>query len=282
MPTMMGSLLFGSGGIPNSSPQNTTTSGVARVAELGLGCMEVEFVQGVRMAPGNAREVGMIAAGHRVALSAHGPYYINLNAREPEKVEASRQRILQTARVTKLFGGRSAVFHAAFMLNDVPDKVFKTVRRELSDLAATLKAEGNDVVLRPEVTGKPSQFGTVEELIELSAEIDGVLPCIDFAHLHARTGRFNTYEEFVAVLKQVERGLGRKTLDNMHFHISGIEYSKRGEIRHLNLDDPKSDLNYVDLMRAFKELGVKGLVICESPSLEDDAALLQKTYGSLK
>lgn len=282
MPIMMNNLLFGPGGIPNSSPQSTTTAGVTRVAELGLGCMEVEFVQGVRMTPGGAREVGIIAAGHRVALSAHGPYYINLNAREPEKVEASRQRILQTARVTKLFGGRSAVFHAAFMFNDAPDRVFKTVKRELSDLAAILKAEGNDVVLRPEVTGKLSQFGTVEELVKLSAEIDGVLPCIDFAHWHARTGKFNSYEEFGAVLKQVERALGKKVLGNMHFHISGIEYGKHGEIRHLNLKDPKSDLKYLDLMRALRDYEVKGLVICESLNLEEDAALLQETYNSLK
>ncbi|MCX8125569.1 MAG: TIM barrel protein [Dehalococcoidia bacterium] len=274
-------LLFGPGGVPNSSPQKTTTAGVARVAELGLGCMEVEFVQGVRMTPGGAREVGMVAVSAKVALSAHGPYYINLNAREPEKVEASRQRILQTARVARMFGGRSAVFHAAFMFNDSPDRVFRTVKRELSDLSAILRSEGNDVILRPEVTGKPSQFGTVEELIELAAEIEGVLPGIDFAHLHARTGKCNTYREFVAVLRQVESGLGRQALDNMHLHVSGIEYGRSGEIRHLNLKDPRCDMNYVDLVRAFRDLSVKGLVICESPNLEDDAALLQETYDSL-
>jgi deoxyribonuclease-4 len=282
MPTMIRNLLFGPGGIPVSSPQDTTTSGIARVAELGLSCMEVEFVQGVRMGPVSAEEVRMAAATNEIALSAHGPYYINLNAREPEKVEASRQRILQTARVTRWFGGRSAVFHAAFMFNDPPEKVFRTVKCELKDLAAVLKSEGNDVVLRPEVTGKPSQFGTVEELVELAAEIEGVLPCIDFAHWHARTGKFNTYKEFVAVLRQVERALGKEALDNMHFHVSGIEYGRHGEIRHLNLQDPKSDLNYVELMRAFKEVGVNGLVVCESPNLEDDAALLQRTYESLK
>lgn len=281
MVVMTTGLVFGPGGVPNSSPQQTTVAGVTRVAQLGLGCMEVEFVQGVRMTADSAREVGVVAVGAGVVLSAHGPYYINLNAREPDKVEASRQRILQTARIARIFGGHSAVFHAAFMLNDPPEKVFRTVKRELSDLAATLKGEGNDVTLRPEVTGKVSQFGTVEELIELSTEIAGVLPCIDFAHLHARTGRFNTYDEFVAVLKQVESGLGKKAMGNMHFHVSGIEYGRHGEIRHLNLNDPNNDLNYVDLLRAFKDTGVKGLVVCESPNLEEDAALLQETYRAL-
>jgi deoxyribonuclease-4 len=37
----------------------------------------------------------------------------------------------------------------------------------------------------------------------------------------------------------------------------------------------------VELLRALKELEVKGLVICESPDREGDAQLLQETYNSL-
>jgi len=65
----------------------------------------------------------------------------------------------------------------------------------------------------------------------------------------------------------------------MHIHLSGIKYSQHGELGHLNLRE--SDLRYVELLKALKELEVKGLVICESPNLEDDALLLQKTYNSL-
>jgi deoxyribonuclease-4 len=276
----MGKMLFGTGGIPRTTRVPGTAGGIRRINELGLGCMEVEFVQGVRMGEASARTVGETAKEEKIALSAHGPYYINLNAREPEKVEASRQRILQTARVTQLFGGRSAVFHAAFILNDAPEVVYQRVRKELSDIAAILRAEGNTVVLRPEVTGKASQFGTVDELIRLGSDVNGVLPCLDFSHLHARTGRYNTYDEFVSVLQQIETGLGRQALHNMHVHVSGIEYGRHGEIRHLDLQSEKSDFNYRELMRALKDTGAEGLVICESPlkMLEQNARLLQQTY----
>jgi deoxyribonuclease-4 len=117
-------------------------------------------------------------------------------------------------------------------------------------------------------------------LIKLGSDVDGVLPCLDFSHLHARTGRYNTYDEFVSVLQQIETGLGRQALHNMHIHVSGIEYGRHGEIRHLDLQSEKSDFNYRELMRALKDTGAEGLVVCESPPgvLEENARLLQQTY----
>ena len=104
----------------------------------------------------------------------------------------------------------------------------------------------------------------------------GVAPCIDFAHLHARTGKINSYDEFMDVLDQVEDKLGKEGLESMHIHISGIEYGNRGEKRHLNLED--SDFHYIELIRALKIRQAKGIVICESPNLEEDALLLKQTY----
>lgn len=272
-------LLFGTGGSPHSSTSPSTESGIERVAELGLSCMEVEFVRGVRMNARTARAVAEVAGKRGVKLTAHAPYFINLNAHEEEKVAASRERIIHTARIASLLGAEGIVFHAAFYLNDPPSEVYARVKEILEETVRVLRAEGNRVWLRPEVSGKGSQFGTVEEVLNLSAEIEGVAPCIDFAHWHARTGRFNSYEEFLALLKQVEGRLGRQALDHMHIHLSGIKYSKQGELRHLNLKE--SDLRYVELLKALKELEVTGLVICESPDLEGDALLLQETYNSL-
>jgi len=277
--SMSEKLLFGTAGAPVSSKSPTTEGGIERVGELGLGCMEVQFVRGVKMNEKMARVVGEVAKERGVKLTAHAPYAINLNSHEKDKVIASRERLIQTARIASLFGAEGIVFHAAFYLDDPPSAVYATVKRSLEETVRLLRAEGNRVLLRPETTGKASQFGTPEEILSLSAEIDGVAPCIDFAHWHARTGRLNSYEEFVALLKQVEEILGRQALDDMHIHISGIEYGRKGEIKHLNLKE--SDFRYVEFLRAVKELEVKGLIICESPDREGDALLLQETYSSL-
>ncbi|MBM4446713.1 MAG: TIM barrel protein [Chloroflexi bacterium] len=272
----MEKLFFGPAGVPHSSRVKSTAGGIERITELGLGCMELEFVQGVKMNRDTALTVAEIASRKKVALTAHGPYFINLNAREPEKIKASQERVLQTARIAALCGATSIVFHAAFYLSDPPSQVYEQVKKQLQQLTRQLRAEGNRVWIRPEVTGKASQFGTLEETIDLSAEVEGVAPCIDFAHWHARTGKFNSYDEFAFALKQVEAKLGRQALDNMHIHVSGIAYGKSGETKHLELKE--SDFNYVEFIHALSDYNVKGLVINESPNLEEDALLLQQTY----
>jgi len=276
---MNNKLLFGTGGTPHSSRSESTADGIERIAELGLGCMEVEFVYGANMTQTMARKVGETARNLDVKLSAHGPYYINLNAHEEEKLIASRKRLMQTARIASTIGARSVIFHPAFYLKDPPDEVYDRVKKELEDIVSAMRGEGISVTLRTETTGKASQFGSLDEVLRLSAEIDGVAPCIDFAHLHAREGKSNSYAEFKAILKQINDKLGRGALNDMHIHLSGIKYSAKGELSHLDLKD--SDMNYVELLKAWKEFDIKGLVICESPSLEADALIMQKDYESL-
>jgi len=276
----MTGLIFGTGGVPHSSKTNSTIDGIRRVAELGLGCMELEFVQGVRMGEAGASVVAEIAASEGVKLSAHAPYFINLNAHEPEKIRASQGRILQTARIASICRAESIVLHTAFYLGDPPEETYSNVKRHLAEVVYQLKQETNRVWIRPEIMGKPSQFGTIEEICNLSIELEGIAPCIDFAHWHARTGAFNSYPEFASILQEVEERLGRAALDNMHIHASGIAYGKKGETKHLNLK--KSDFQYAELLQVLKDYDAKGMVICESPNLEEDALLLQETYNLLK
>jgi deoxyribonuclease-4 len=241
--------------------------------------MELAFVRRVAMREKTASKVRQAAEEHGVRLSVHAPYYVNLNSPEADKVRASRQRILQAARVGWLCGARSIVFHPAFYHGDSPEIVYERVRGHLVELTGELRAEDNGAILRPETTGKASQFGTLAELLMLSKEVEGVAPCVDFAHLHARTGGDNSYEEFTALLELIEGELGRAGLEEMHIHISGIDYGSGGERRHLNLVD--ADLRYVELLQALRDFEVGGLVICESPSLEEDALLMQRTYRGL-
>jgi len=275
----MAGLVFGTGGTPHSARTASTIDGIKRIAELGLGCMEIEFVQGVRMSQESAIQVRETAAKANIKLTAHAPYFINFNAHEPEKIKASQERLCQTARIASLCGTESIVFHAAFYLGDPPEKAYDTVKKHLEETLNQLKRESSRVWIRPETMGKPSQFGTPKEIFNLCTELEGLAPCIDFAHWHARTGGFNSYHEFASILEQLKERLGRAALDNMHVHVSGIAYGGKGEIKHLNLKE--SDLQYTELLKALKDYEAKGIVICESPNLEEDAMLMQTTYNNL-
>jgi deoxyribonuclease-4 len=104
---------------------------------------------------------------------------------------------------------------------------------------------------------------------------------VDFSHRYARDlGRHNRYEDFIATLAAIEARLGRTALERLHVHISGIEYGPKGERRHQPLRETK--FRWRELLRALKDLRVGGWVVCESPSMEDDAVLLQRAFKRLK
>ena len=171
------------------------------------------------------------------------------------------------------------VFHPGFYLEKRKDAVYAVIKKELVQISKILKDEGNPIVIRPEVTGKRKAFGNLKEVLRLSSELENVLPCVDFAHLHARTGKYNSYEEFCKVLKLIENELGNEALKKMHIHVAGIQYNPKGERRHVNLRE--SDLNYQELLKALHDFDVKGMIICESPSLEKNALLLQTEFRTI-
>lgn len=273
-------LLFGTAGVPLSTPKKSSVAGIIRVRELSLDAMELEFVRGVKMSEESALEVKKTAEENNIVLTVHAPYYINLNSDDPAKVRDSKERILQSARIGFLAGAFSVVFHSGYYGKDTPGKAYHRIKEAVKEIVMKIRDEGLDIWLRPETMGGLAEFGDLEEVISLSEEIEGILPAIDFAHLHARSiGKYNSYEEVREILSMIERRLGREALKTMHIHMSGIEYGRRGEVRHLNLEE--SDLNYKEILRALKDFKVAGVVISESPNIEEDAILMKKTYENL-
>jgi deoxyribonuclease-4 len=141
-----------------------------------------------------------------------------------------------------------------------------------------VRAAGNPVILRPETMGKSAMLGSLEDTLEMARAIPGVLPCIDFAHLHARPGdgSFNSYAEWRAALELYAKTLGEDALAHLHIHLSGIEYGPKGEKNHLKLAE--SDLRLQDLMKALYDLNAGGRILCESPIMEEDALNMKKAW----
>jgi deoxyribonuclease-4 len=268
-------LLFGTAGVPQSAELDSTLSGIKRTAAMGLDCLEVEFVRGVKMSDDTARLVGKKAAELGVALSAHAPYYVNLNSPEEGKRLQSQKYILSAARAARLLGARSLVFHAGYYGFDRPERAYEVIKKALKEVLSILRSERNSVTLRIETMGKTAQFGTLDEVLFLSRELEGLRPCLDFCHMHAREG-VSRYEDFERVLHKLRKKLGIAALDDVHFHVAGVQYGDKGELKHLNLRE--SDFRFDDWIQVLKDYGVAGMVICESPNLEEDAAMLKTLY----
>ena len=275
----MNSLLFGTGGIPISTKKPDVYEGIKRVNSLNLGAMELEFVHSVFIKKENAEKVKEISKKENIVLTAHASYYINLNSEDKQKIGMSKSNIINAAKIAYLCGGYSVCFHPGYYMKSGSEQAYERTKKEVKYIIEKLKEEEIKIWIRPETTGKFSQIGSFDECIRLSQDVDNVLPCIDFAHLHSKGGKNNTYDEFNELLTKYEKALGKKALDNMHIHMSGINYGEKGEKNHLILKD--SDMNYKDLMKVLKEFKCKGVVISESPNLEDDALLMKKAYDSL-
>lgn len=273
-------LLFGTAGVPNSTQKkNNPIEGVKQIHSLGLDCMQLEFAHGVRMKEEVSSALRKVSYELGVPLTSHGPYYINLNAREQDKIDSSVERIIQTAKISDLCGAESMTFHAAFYMKDSPFDVFDLVEKSMNVIEERLSRLDIEIELRPELTGKTSQFGSLDELISLTKNVSSCAPCMDFSHLFARTGKYNTEEEFKAVLSRIQEEIGANALSNMHIHISGISSNSKGDLKHLNLE--KSKFNWQDLLKSLKDFNCGGYVICNSPNLEDDALLMKNFYNSL-
>jgi len=269
-------LLFGTAGVPLSSADDSSLAAIGRIKALGLDGLEIEFVKGVKMGFDTARQVREKAAALDIRLSVHAPYFINLNAEDPGKRLQSQERLLKTARVGAACGAASVVFHAAFYGQDSPERTYAAVKRELGAVQSIVRTERLAVTLRIETMGKRSQFGSLDEVLSLCRDVDGIQPCLDFSHIHAREGKVNSYADFHRVLSKVARKLGPRSLRNAHIHIAGVHYGDKGEIRHLNLEE--TEFRYDEWLQVLRDLGVEGMVICESPNLEADALMLKKLY----
>jgi deoxyribonuclease-4 len=276
----MEGLRFGPAGIPTSVKGRSLEEGIEEVRRLGLDCMEVEFVRGVNISEEKAREVGKKARKKGVLLTVHGPYFINLNSKEERKIVASKKRIFDSAYIAHLLGAKGVTFHAGYYGGDLASEVYKRVKQGLVEVIEKLESEGIGMKLRPETTGKLSQFGSLDEVLLLSQEVLAIEPCVDFAHIYARElGRMNTEREFSGILNKVRSLLGDEVLRDLHIHISGVVYGSKGEKKHLPLLE--SGFNYRGLIKVLKDQGVSGVVISESPILEKDALLMKEFYDSL-
>ncbi len=271
-------LNFITAGMPLSTGKGSYPSAFEVLKNMELDGMEMEFVHGVRMSDEHRSFVKSMTKDF--VVTAHGPFYINLNSKEEEKIDASVQRIIDTAAVASQAGAFSITYHAAFYMGSDKETVYNQVKTQTQRIIDVLEREKIDVWVRPETTGKATQWGDLDEIIRLSNEFEKVLPCIDFSHLHARSaGEYNTYDEFSRVLEKLGTEVGQYAIENFHGHLAGIEYTAKGEKQHLNLEN--SDMNYKDLIKVMKEFGVKGALVCESPNIEGDCKLLKDYYYSV-
>jgi len=266
------SFRFGTVGSPQATPKNPggSVGGIRYARSIGLDALELAWVQGVRVSESTCAAIRATAEQYDVALSVHAPYYINLNC-DVEKWERLRLFLTSAAYFGNLAGATDIVFHPGSYFGRPFEEVIKVVLPRLQGIQDEIRNSGNKVTLRPETMGKTAVIGSLSDSLELAKGVEGVVPCMDFAHLHARAGdgTMNTYEEWMQVLKTYRKDLGKESMQNLHVHLSGINYGPKGEKNHLILEE--ADMDFKALFKALMDSKAKGRIMCESPVMEVDA-----------
>jgi deoxyribonuclease-4 len=278
----MTEMLFGTVGSPISTPVKPggSVGAISQIAALGLGAYELAWVQSVHIGEATCEVIKNHAAANHISLSVHAPYFINLNA-DDEEWPKSRKRLTDAAYFGYLAGATDIVFHPGSYFNRPPEEVLEKVIPRLEGVAEELLAKNIHVTLRPETMGKSATLGTLEDIYAMHKKIQNVLPAVDFAHLHARRGdgSLNTYDEWSVILEKYLKVLGPDYASKFHIHLSGIEYTQKGEKNHLPISE--SDMNIKELFKALKKFHISGRIMCESPILEKDALLMKKTWQEM-
>ena len=252
---------------PAGSPMKSTLDGLGYIKKIGLNAMEVEFTYGVRMRNELAKKIGELAEKLDISLSVHAPYYINLASSDKQKLEASKKRILDSCERAHYLKASHVVFHAGFYGRLSDKECYKIIKKEIIEMQDIIKENKWKTGLAPETTGKKSQFGSLTELLKLKDEIKCSI-CVDFAHLHARNGSIN----YALIFDQLS------SLKHIHSHFSGIEFSDKGERRHLIME--KAD--FLPLAKEILKRKIDITIICESPVTWEDSLKMKEIIEKLK
>lgn len=262
---------FGPAGYPEGAKDGANA--VELVKGKGLDALELQFGRQVNMNDERAAAIRNKAEVLDIKLSAHAPYYISFNS-VPETYEKSKEWVMRTARVADKAGAWIIVIHAATYAGKEPEVATEAVSRGLSECLVQMEREGLEVVLGLETMGRGSTWGTLEEIRSVVRSFKGVLPVVDFAHIHARYGgSLRTQSDF----RKVVQDAASVSHDRLHCHYSCIEYTKAGEKKHLSLSTRDPDFSL--LVPVLHDLDMECTIICETPQPVQDAVAMREEYA---
>ncbi|MEK7166914.1 MAG: TIM barrel protein [Patescibacteria group bacterium] len=241
-----------------------------KIYSLGLTAIEIAFTYNIYLNNKQSKEIGEIAKKFNIKLSIHCPYWINLASKEKIKIKQSQQRILTSCERAHYLGASYVVFHPAFFGDYKKEEVYKITKDAILEMREIIKKNKLNAQLAPETTGKYSALGNLDELIKLAKETKCNL-CVDFAHLQAREqGKLN-YSEALDKIETLK-------LKHYHFHFSGIEWTLKGERKHINMNQ---SVPFLPLAKEILKRKINCTIISESPITWQDSLKMKKVFEKL-
>lgn len=248
------------------------------VREIGLDAYEYEAGNGIASSPAMLAAIGEKAREYGVKMSFHTPYFISLSGVEEEKRLKSIKYIEDSLDAAYLLGAKTIVVHTGSAAKITRDEAMRLAADTLVKTLSAVDTRGIKIGL--ETMGKINQLGTLDEVIELCRLDPAFVPVVDFGHLNAREcgGVFATADDYMRVFDKIDRKLGAEIATNLHCHFSKIEWTDKGEKKHLTFADTVYGPDFEPLIEAIVKNGLSPTIISESAGTQSDDALAMKKY----
>lgn len=282
----MSTPFFGPGGNSDAfrlAGYKSTLYAPAWLSSIGLDAYEYEAGNGLAAGHDMLSAIGNEARLNNIRMSYHTPYFISLSGVVTETRLKSIGYIRESIDAARLLGAKTIVVHCGSCAKISRDEAMRLAADTLIRVLEEVPTYGIKIGL--ETMGKKNQLGTLDEVLELCRIDSAFVPVVDFGHLNAREcgGIFNSPEDYISVFSKIERAMGVDVASNLHCHFSKIEWTDKGEKRHLTFEDEIYGPDYRPFMEAIKIGRYTPTVICESAGTQSDDALKMKTYyGELK
>lgn len=276
---MSGTVSFGVAGNPDAFYRTGAKASAdvpAWLRSLGLDAYEYQCGRGVRISRAAAETLGKRAAEANIRLSLHAPYFINPANPDPDALQRNVKNVLAACAAAQQMGARRIVIHTGALMKRSRAEALEIAKRSFRELLRACDAAGfGALTLCPETMGKVNQLGDLDEVLELCALDERLLPCIDFGHLYARSfGALEGAEACRTMLDRLENRLGSARARVFHSHFSHIEFTlKGGEKRHLRFADGGYGPDFAPLAEELARRGWSPTIICESAGTQSEDAL---------
>ena len=246
------------------------------INKFGLDAYEYEAGRGLYASPSILSSIGATARKNNIKMSYHAPYFISLSSVEEATRYKSIGYIKESLEAAHLLGANIIVVHTGSASKITRNEAMRLAADTLIKALESVDTYGVKIGL--ETMGKKNQLGTLDEVIELCRISDVFAPVIDFGHLNARDcgNIFLSADDYLRVFDKIERLLSPEIANSLHCHFSKIEWTDKGEKKHLTFDDDAWGPAYDPFVEAIFRGGYSPRVICESAGTQAEDALLMK------
>jgi deoxyribonuclease-4 len=217
-------------------------------------------------------ELGKMGRELDVEISMHTPYYMDLTTGK-ELTHKSLDSIRWAGLLTNHMQGGMVVSHIGLYGDMSKKEATKTITENIAGVMDWWNNNKLKVKLGFETSGRQEVFGSLEEILSICDDIEGVVPVLNFAHMHARqNGTLRDSSDFAEMFDKVNSYVGGE----YYTHFSGVEHEGGNEKRVTPIK--KGDLRFEPLAEYLADENPNCTIISSSPLLEHDAMYMKVIY----